>query len=161
MAKKLNVKEMLESAVLDNLDTEKETKELKEQRNSEMGDIKEVDSDDETNYGEEQMCDTNFDRNTGETKSSGQNLALDYLSERQLKTVKGFVSLMETKHYTDKKEQFILRLSKYCFSDYEELTRTYNYKMGEKATRNDIMRKVLEHFHTHYIPELIENLNQI
>ena len=161
MAKKLNVKKMLESAVLDNLDTEKETKELKEQRNSELGDRKGADSDNEIDDGNKQMSDTNFDRNTGGTKSSRQNVDFDRLSERQLKTVKGFVSLMETEHYTDKKEQFILRLSKYCFSDYEELTRTYNYKMGEKATRNDIMRKVLEHFHTHYIPQLIENLNRI
>ena len=48
-----------------------------------------------------------------------------------------------------------------CFDDYEELTRTVNYKLHKKLSRNDIMRKVLEHYHTNELEDLLRLLHTI
>lgn len=156
MGKKLNVQELLDSAILDNIDTGEKTRELKEQRNTKL-------LDETTGANPEIMESTGHGLTKGNQKTgvSRHSEALDKLSDQQRKRVEEFLGLMETENYVDKKEQFILRLSKDCFSDYEKLTSVYNYKMGEKATRNDIMRKVLEHFHSQYIPALIKNLERI
>lgn len=146
MGNKMNVQQMLEQAVLDNVDTQKKTQELKDQRNT--GIFK---------AGAEKGSESD---NTDSSGLEGR-LARAKLSEQKRKKVEQFLELMQTENYVDKKEQFIFRLSKSCFLDYESLTNVYNYKMGEKATRNDIMRKVLELFHSQYIPELIKNLERL
>ncbi|MEM9647134.1 MAG: hypothetical protein AAF969_01545 [Bacteroidota bacterium] len=145
MGDKINVKQMLEQAILENVDTHKETEELKQERNSGI-------------FG------AASDRNTEEKlEGGGRKTALrdKKLSAHNRKKVDQFLQLMEMENYVDKKEQFIFRLSNQCFTDYEKLTNVYNYKMGKKATRNDIMRKVLELFHSQYIPELIKNMERL
>ncbi|MEX0360352.1 MAG: hypothetical protein AB3N10_05110 [Allomuricauda sp.] len=156
MGKKIDVQKLLDSAVLDNVDTLQQTRELKAQRNT--GPFQGVE-----NGGKKARQTPSTGKGRTGKKLSGKTKVMDLskLSVRERKKIDAFMELMITENYLDKKEQFIFRLSKACFSDYEKLTSAYNYKMGEKASRNDIMRKVLEHFHTQYIPELLKTLERI
>ncbi|WP_435623466.1 hypothetical protein [Flagellimonas sp.] len=156
MGKKINVQELLDSAVLDNVDTGEETRELKAQRNTELSASVENDGKKESAALKKGKEGTG-NRFSGITTATG--LSKPNTGER--KKIEAFMALMESDYYPDRKEQFIFRLSKACFSDYEKLTSAYNYKMGEKASRNDIMRKVLEHFHSQYIPQLLKTLERI
>ncbi|PRX56248.1 hypothetical protein [Flagellimonas meridianipacifica] len=156
MGKKINVQELLDSAVLDNVDTGEETRELKAQRNTELSASVENDGKKESAALKKGKEGTG-NRFSGITNATG--LSKPNTGER--KKIEAFMALMESDNYPDRKEQFIFRLSKACFSDYEKLTSAYNYKMGEKASRNDIMRKVLEHFHSQYIPQLLKTLERI
>lgn len=48
--------------------------------------------------------------------------------------------------FRDKKESFVLSLSKDCIEKYEKLAQGTSYKLDIKTHRNDLMRKVLEDF---------------
>ena len=156
MGKKIDVQKLLDSAVLDNVDTGQETRELKAQRNMELSGSVENDG---------KKGSPVLKKGTGHTANTFSGKAnatgLSKLGSGERKKIEAFMALMESDNYPDRKEQFIFRLSKACFLDYEKLTSAYNYKMGEKASRNDIMRKVLEHFHTQYIPQLLKTLERI
>ena len=156
MGKKIDVQKLLDSAVLNNVDAGQEIRELKAQRNTELSESVE-------NEGKKESPALKKGKGlTGNTVSRKTNATgLSKLSAGERKKMEAFIAVMESENYPDKKEQFIFRLSKACFLDYEKLTRAYNYKMGEKASRNDIMRKVLEHFHNQYIPQLLKTLERI
>ncbi|MFD2586112.1 hypothetical protein ACFSQJ_04175 [Croceitalea marina] len=156
MGKKIDVQKLLDSAVLDNVDTGQETRELKAQRNTKLSGSVENDG----KKGSPALTKgKGYTANTFSGKANATSLSK--LSAGERKKIEAFMALMESDNYPDRKEQFIFRLSKACFLDYEKLTSAFNYKMGEKASRNDIMRKVLEHFHTQYIPQLLKTLERI
>ena len=156
MGKKINVQELLDSAILDNVDTGQQTRELKKQRNTEQSSGVEYDGKIDSPALKKGKGHTN-NRFSEKTNATG----LSKLGTGERKKIEAFMALMESDNYPDRKEQFIFRLSRDCFLDYEKLTSAYNYKMGEKVSRNDIMRKVLEHFHAQYIPQLLKTLERI
>lgn len=156
MGKKIDVQKLLDSAVLSNVDTAQKTRELKEQRNTELSGNVENDGKKGSPALKKGKGRTVY-KFTGKTNA----MVLSKLGNGERKKIEAFMALMESDNYADRKEQFIFRLSKDCFLDYEKLTSAYNYKMGEKASRNDIMRKVLEDFHTQYIPQLLKTLERI
>ncbi|NYJ28204.1 hypothetical protein [Allomuricauda sp. ARW1Y1] len=60
--------------------------------------------------------------------------------------VQKFEKFLNTENYRDKKESFVLSLSRDCMAKYEKLARGASYKLDIKTHRNDLMRKVLEDF---------------
>ncbi|MBC7000207.1 hypothetical protein [Cytophaga sp. FL35] len=146
MGKKVNVKDLLESAILENTDTKEEVEGLRKQRHGTVGK-------DERN--DDYVKDGNTHRATGRT------FPLAKLSRREQKKVTDFETLLEQNNYIDKKEQFIFRLSKTCFEDYERLASACSYKLEKKVSRNDIMRKALEIYHQENIRELQRIIDKI
>ena len=60
--------------------------------------------------------------------------------------VQQFELFLNTENFRDRKESFVLSLSKDCMGKYEKLANGASYKLGIKTHRNDLMRKVLEDF---------------
>ena len=60
--------------------------------------------------------------------------------------IQQFELFLNTEHFSDRKEPFVLSLSKDCMGKYEKLANGASYKLGIKTHRNDLMRKVLEDF---------------
>ncbi|MBC7000357.1 hypothetical protein [Cytophaga sp. FL35] len=60
--------------------------------------------------------------------------------------VQKFEQFLKAENYRDKKESFVLSLSRDCMAKYEKLARGASYKLDIKTHRNDLMRKVLEDF---------------
>ena len=154
MGKKVNVKDLLESAILDNTDTKEQVQGLREQRHGTVGKVgkspvrKNERNDDYVKVG-----------NTH--GATGRTFPLAKLSRREQKKVMDFETLLEQDNYTDKKEQFIFRLSKTCFEDYERLASACSYKLEKKVSRNDIMRKALELYHQENVRELQRIIDKI
>ena len=146
MKKKLNVKDLLESAILDNMDTQKEVKGLRDERNP--------------NIGENHLKENDLE-NIGSQKSTFDSFPTANLNMSERKKVTDFKLFLEEDRYTDKKEQFIFRLSKTCFEDYEKLASAYNYKLDKKVSRNDIMRKALEQYHEKTVIRLKDIIDKI
>lgn len=146
MGKKLNVKDLLESAILDNMDTQKEVKGLRDERDPDIKENKLKGSDLE---------------NIASQGSGVDHFPTTNLNESERKKVAGFKLFLEENRYTDKKEQFIFRLSKTCFEDYEKLASAYNYKLNKKVSRNDIMRKALELYHDKSVMRLKDIIDKI
>lgn len=146
MGKKLNVKDLLESAILDNMDTQKEVKGLRDERDpdTKQNDLKGNDLENSASQG-----------------SSVDSFPTANLNENERKKVADFEMFLEQDRYTDKKEQFIFRLSKTCFEDYEKLASAYNYKLNKKVSRNDIMRKALELYHEKSVTGLKNIIDKI
>jgi hypothetical protein len=146
MGKKLNVKDLLESAILDNMDTQKEVKGLRDERDPDI-------------------MENNFKDNGLEyiatRETSVERFPTANLKESERKKVADFELFLEEDRYTDKKEQFIFRLSKTCFEDYEKLASAYNYKLNKKVSRNDIMRKALELYHDKSVLKLKAIIDRI
>jgi hypothetical protein len=137
MKKKLNVKDLLDSAILDNMDTQKEVKGLRDER------------------------DPDIEENIGLKRSTVDSFPTSNLNIGERKKVTDFKMFLEQDKYTDKKEQFIFRLSKTCFKDYEKLASAYNYKLNKKVSRNDIMRKALEQYHEKSVIRLKDIIDKI
>lgn len=146
MKKKLNVKDLLESAILDNMDTQKEVKGLRDERDPDIEENKLKDNDSET---------------IGLQRSTVDSFLTSNLNMNEQKKVTDFKMFLEQDRYTDKKEQFIFRLSKTCFEDYEKLASAYNYKLNKKVSRNDIMRKALELYHEKSVIRLKDIIDKI
>lgn len=146
MGKKLNVKDLLESAILDNMDTQKEVKGLRDERDPNIKENKLKDNDSE---------------NIGLRRSTVDSFPTSNLNESERMEVADFEMFLEQDRYTDKKEQFIFRLSKTCFEDYEKLASAYNYKLNKKVSRNDIMRKALELYHEKSVIRLKDIIDKI
>ncbi|HEA19720.1 hypothetical protein LCGC14_0999110 [marine sediment metagenome] len=146
MGKKLNVKDLLESAILDNMDTQKEVKGLRDERDPNIEENKLKDNDSE---------------NIGLQRSTVDSFPTSNLNESERMEVADFEMFLEQDRYTDKKEQFIFRLSKTCFEDYEKLASAYNYKLNKKVSRNDIMRKALELYHEKSVIRLKDIIDKI
>ena len=60
--------------------------------------------------------------------------------------IQQFELFLNTEHFRDRKESFVLSLSRDCVGKYEKLANGASYKLGIKTHRNDLMRKVLEDF---------------
>lgn len=60
--------------------------------------------------------------------------------------VQKFEQFLKAENYRDKKESFVLSLSRDCMAKYEKLARGVSYKLDIKTHRNDLIRKVLEDF---------------
>lgn len=60
--------------------------------------------------------------------------------------IQQFELFLNTEHFRDRKESFVLSLSRDCMGKYEKLANGASYKLGIKTHRNDLMRKVLEDF---------------
>ncbi len=146
MKNKLNVKDLLDSAILDNMDTRKEVKGLRDQR-----DLKNV----------EDRSDRKDRENNGSRESDVDPFPVANLTLDERKEVLELKRFLEEDRYTDKKEQFIFRLSKTCFEDYEKLASAYNYKLNKKVSRNDIMRKALECYHEKSVMRLKAMIDKI
>lgn len=148
MAKKVNVSSLLNSAMNDDFNPAETVKGLKAQRNEKTVPVTDQ---------------TNSKRNyySGEL----QNSSLPEHNNTKLSTehphILALEELLEQQNFSDRKEQFIFRLSQECFEDYEELTRAINYKLNKKLSRNDIMRKVLEDYHNNKLQELLIMLHSI
>lgn len=154
MGKKVNVRDLLESAITDNMDTKEEVEELKEQRTNK------IEKAEKSSIGINEDDNKNVEDSRAQLPVQGQ-FAMTKLSPREQKKVLEFETLMERDNYTDKKEQFIFRLSKACFDDYERLASACSYKLEKKVSRNDIMRKVLELYHKENIRELNRIIDKI
>jgi len=154
MGKKMNVKDLLESAIVDNMDTKEEVEGLKEQRSTKINNAE------KSSIGIKERSDKNVEGSKARTTVQGK-FTMTKLSRREQKKVVEFERLMEQDHYTDKKEQFIFRLSKACFDDYERLDSACSYKLEKKVSRNDIMRKALEFYHQENIRELNRIIDKI
>lgn len=142
MAKKINVSNLLNAALNENIDTGETLKDLKEQRDNQSGN--------NTQNPQHSTKSTKTKRSTigKTTRSTSQNVRdLEY-----------FLALQ---NFSDRKEQFIFRLSQECFEGYETLTRAINYKLNMNLTRNDVMRKVLEDYHKNNITDLLNALDKI
>ncbi|TLP81825.1 hypothetical protein [Maribacter sp. ACAM166] len=146
MGKKLNVKDLLDSAILDNMDTQKEVKGLRDER--------------ELNIKQNDLKGKSLG-NIESKESTVDSFPTSNLNMNERKKVTDFEMFLEQDRYTDKKEQFIFRLSKTCFEDYEKLASAYNYKLNKKVSRNDIMRKALELFHEKSVMELKDIIDKI
>jgi hypothetical protein len=146
MKKKLNVKDLLDSAILDNMDTQKEVKGLRDERDPDI---------------EENKLKYNDSENIGLKRSTVDSFPTSNLNIGERKKVTDFKMFLEQDKYTDKKEQFIFRLSKTCFKDYEKLASAYNYKLNKKVSRNDIMRKALEQYHEKSVIRLKDIIDKI
>ncbi|SRR6056297_680158 len=146
MKKKLNVKDLLDSAILDNMDTQKEVKGLRDERHpdTEQNDLKGNALEGSVSQG-----------------SSMDSFPTANLNQSERTSVTDFELFLEQDLYSDKKEQFIFRLSKTCFENYEKLASAYNYKLNKKVSRNDIMRKALELYHENSIVELKRIMDKI
>ena len=146
MKKKLNVKDLLDSAILDNMDTQKEVKGLRDERDPDM---------------EKTILTGNDSENFRPQHLIKDSFPTSNLNESERKEVAEFEMFLEQDRYTDKKEQFIFRLSKTCFEDYEKLASAYNYKLNKKVSRNDIMRKALEQYHEKNVVRLKDIIDKI
>ena len=131
MKKKVNVSSLLNSALNDDTSPAETVKDLKAQRNKNTVPL--------SNNEDGQRIQI--------SKEHPKIMALEHLLDQQ--------------NFSDRKEQFIFRLSQACFDDYEELTRTVNYKLNKKLSRNDIMRKVLESYHQHELQEVLKILQNV
>jgi len=139
MAKKINVGNLLNAALNESLDPSETLKNLKEQRRDIEG----------VNIGNK------AESNTKSVKARKQR------GDRGSNGVQDLESFLALQNFSDRKEQFIFRLSQKCFHDYEALTRAINYKLKMNLTRNDIMRKVLEDYHKNNIHDLLNRLDKI
>ena len=146
MKKKLNVKDLLDSAILDNMDIQKEVKGLRDERDPDI---------------EKNNLTGNDSENIGSQRSTNDSFPTANLNMSERKKVADFEMFLEQDRYTDKKEQFIFRLSKTCFEDYEKLASAYNYKLNKKVSRNDIMRKALEQYHEKSVKGLKDIIDKI
>ncbi|MBW8242886.1 MULTISPECIES: hypothetical protein [Flagellimonas] len=154
MGKKVNVKDLLESAILDNTDTKEEVEGLREQRHGTGGKVG-------NNPMEQNKTTDDTLKDSRTHRAFARTFPLTKLSRREQRKVMDFERLMEQNDYTDKKEQFIFRLSKTCFEDYERLASACSYKLEKKVSRNDIMRKALEIYHQENIRELQRIIDKI
>jgi hypothetical protein len=148
MAKKINVSSLLNAAMNDDMSPAQTVKNLKAQRNE--GTSPDISTD-------SSQSNSNFDETSNATISPYQNIS----ATKEHPKIIDLESLLAEENFSDRKEQFIFRLSQQCFDDYEELTRTVNYKLHKKLSRNDIMRKVLEHYHTNELEDLLRLLHNI
>ncbi|AYN67300.1 hypothetical protein D1013_07945 [Euzebyella marina] len=153
MGKKVNVKDLLESAILENTDTKKEVEGLREQRHGTGGKVE------KSSVGQNKTTDDTL--KDGRTHKAPRTFPLAKLSHREQRKVTDFETLLEQNNYIDKKEQFIFRLSKTCFEDYERLASACSYKLEKKVSRNDIMRKALELYHKENVRELQRIIDKI
>ncbi|PCE64968.1 hypothetical protein [Sediminicola luteus] len=148
MGKKINVSSLLNAAMNDDMSPAETVKNLKAQRNEGTSpDINPGSSRSNSNFDEISNASISTHRNITATKEHPKIIGLEHL--------------LAEENFSDRKEQFIFRLSQQCFDDYEELTRTVNYKLHKKLSRNDIMRKVLEHYHTNELEDLLRLLHNI
>jgi len=154
MGKKVNVKDLLESAILENTDTKEEVEGLREQRHGTVGKVGKSPI-------RKNKRNDDYVRGGNTRGATGRTFPLAKLSRREQKKVTDFETLLKQNNYIDKKEQFIFRLSKTCFEDYERLASACSYKLEKKVSRNDIMRKALELYHQENIRELQRIIDKI
>ncbi|MFC4097419.1 MULTISPECIES: hypothetical protein [Flavobacteriaceae] len=154
MGKKVNVKDLLESAILENTDTKEEVEGLREQRHGTVGKVGKSPI-------RKNKRNDDYVRGGNTRGATGRTFPLAKLSRREQKKVTDLETLLEQNNYIDKKEQFIFRLSKTCFEDYERLASACSYKLEKKVSRNDIMRKALELYHQENIRELQRIIDKI
>ena len=142
MAKKINVGNLLNAALNENIDADEALKDLKEQRDNQSG-----------------KNPQNPQHSTKSTKTKRSSIGK--AAQSTSKNVRDLEYFLALQNFSDRKEQFIFRLSQECFEGYETLTRAINYKLNMNLTRNDVMRKVLEDYHKNNITDLLNALNKI
>lgn len=142
MAKKINVGNLLNAALNENIDADEALKDLKEQRENQSG-----------------KNPQNPQHSTKSTKTKRSSIGK--AAQSTSKNVRDLEYFLALQNFSDRKEQFIFRLSQECFEGYETLTRAINYKLNMNLTRNDVMRKVLEDYHKNNITDLLNALNKI
>ena len=142
MAKKINVGNLLNAALNENIDPSETLNDLKEQRN---------------NQSRKNTPNSQSRANSSKTKEEEFNEK----TNNRAKDVSELEYFLALQNFSDRKEQFIFRLSQECFEGYETLTRAINYKLKMNLTRNDVMRKVLEDYHKNNISNLLNALDKI
>lgn len=74
--------------------------------------------------------------------------------------VEKFESFLKAEKFRDRKESFVLSLSRDCMAKYEKLARGASYKLDIRTHRNDLMRKVLEDFIQQKFKKLLNLIEQ-
>lgn len=70
----------------------------------------------------------------------------DDVSSTESKVLLDFNKMLDSEFYRDKKEPFLMSLSGECLDDYENIAYGMSFKTKKRINRNDIIRKVLEHY---------------
>lgn len=74
--------------------------------------------------------------------------------------VQKFELFLTAENFRDRKESFVLSLSRDCMAKYEKLAQGASYKLDIKTHRNDLMRKVLEDFIQQKFRKLLNLIEQ-
>ncbi|ASV32363.1 MULTISPECIES: hypothetical protein [Flavobacteriaceae] len=74
--------------------------------------------------------------------------------------VQKFEQFLKAESFRDRKESFVLSLSRECMAKYEKLAQGASYKLEIKTHRNDLMRKVLEDFIQQKFRKLLNLIEQ-
>ncbi len=74
--------------------------------------------------------------------------------------VEKFESFLKAENFRDRKESFVLSLSRDCMAKYEKLAQGASYKLDIKTHRNDLIRKVLEDFIQQKFRKLLNLIEQ-
>jgi hypothetical protein len=74
--------------------------------------------------------------------------------------VQKFELFLTAENFRDRKESFVLSLSRNCMAKYEKLAQGASYKLDIKTHRNDLMRKVLEDFIQQKFRKLLNLIEQ-
>lgn len=74
--------------------------------------------------------------------------------------VQKFELFLKAENFRDRKESFVLSLSRDCMAKYEKLAHGASYKLDIKTHRNDLMRKVLEDFIQQKFRKLLNLIEQ-
>jgi len=80
------------------------------------------------------------------SSKSEKGKRLSDVSNTESKVLLDFNKMLDSEFYRDKKEPFLMSLSGDCLDDYENIAFGMSFKTRKKINRNDIIRKVLEHY---------------
>lgn len=80
------------------------------------------------------------------SSKSHKGETLTHVSNTESKVLSDFNKMLDSEFYRDKKEPFLMSLSGDCLEDYENIAFGMSFKTKKRINRNDIIRKVLEHY---------------
>ena len=86
-----------------------------------------------------------INEDTNGSKSEMVKVA-DNVSNTESKVLLDFNKMLDSEFYRDKKEPFLMSLSGECLEDFENIAFGMSFKTKKRINRNDIIRKVLEHY---------------
>ncbi|GMN05503.1 hypothetical protein MTsPCn5_08910 [Croceitalea sp. MTPC5] len=149
--KKVNTLGLIQKMAEQNKETVNVLKTLKSERSIE-----------ETPSGSKQHFEPKTVRNTKETAviENHKGMTSKNSSMTDEYPVRQFKLFLRTENFRDRKESFVLSLSKDCMGKYEKLAQGASYKLDIKTHRNDLIRKVLEDFIDKKYRKLINIIEQ-
>lgn len=110
---------------------------------------------DESSIDESELSNETLNRSKKKPDTDPLSSQEDSLTNEQNKLWSEFNEILDAEFYRDKKETFLMSLSGECLSQYEKISNGIGYKLGKKASRNEIIRKVLEDY-MHYKRDTLE-----